>query len=420
MKFKFQVVKNDTVLVYDNVTNTIETEDGIPFGNDLLPPLDEYENRFGQVTKSKKPTTIKIILGHGCNYSCGYCMQKDIGNPDERTKNTLTPMLIKSIRRHVDVSELERFELWGGETLLYWQDIVPLMTEFDREGLEWYIPTNGTLLRDKHVDFFKTLKGTVAIGISHDGPGHESTRGPEFLHRKVDVLRRIQTEAYPRIQFSFNAVISRTNFDLFAINDYFKSYMEQHGLQPVSVIFELGRTYDPSGTQNSTHHVITGDDVPVYECVLTKYLRDHIAQFKDPSAPKKLLTTNLFHSGMGVIPYAKTLRQQSFQLLKSSCGVDDSRLMTMDMMGNVRTCQNVDTSYVGGNIMNIKGIRVQKVNLERDGCTSCGNYRICRSSCPLDLGDEVFATNCKLEKVHYRAIRTAALALLFDSEIKWL
>lgn len=381
---------------------------------------DDLRDRFNSMHKSKKPEAIKITMGHGCNYSCGYCMQKDIGNPDERPVNGLTPMLIKNLRRHLDMSETTRIELWGGETLLYWKDMQPIMEEFDREGVTWYVPTNGTPLMHKHIDFFMQLKGNVAMGISHDGPAHESTRGKEFLHKKVDIFKRIEDECGQKVQFSFNPVISRTNFDLFEINDFFAEFFSKHGLKQKGLSFELGRVYDETMAKNSTHHVIAGEDIAKYRDILTRYLDAHIVQYKELGGTQHgpYLANNLFHTGMGVLPYARTLQEQKVPLLKTNCGVDDSRLMSMDMMGNVRTCQNTDDSYTGGNLMNIKGIRVQKVDFNREShCHTCPVQRLCKSSCPLDLGPAVFNTNCAIEKTHYKAIQLAAFKLLFNSDI---
>jgi len=418
--FKFRVGDSPQILTYDNVYNGICDADGVPLVSYELPD-SPIVTRYGTLSKSKTPVLLKIILGHGCNYSCGYCMQKDIGNPEERKTNSLTPMLIKSIRRHLDCSSLERVELWGGETLLYWNDIKELMKELDAPTLTWYIPTNGTLLNHKHIDFFAQLTGKVVIGISHDGPGHDVTRGPEFLHRKVEVLQRIQTDFYPRIQFSFNAVISKTNYNLFNINDFFYNYLTTHNLNLVTLVYELGRVYDSTLSQNSTHHVITGDDLPKYHDILTNYLDAHIVQLTHTNPNSTLLRTTLVHTGTGILPLAASLKHPAKSIIKTSCGSDDSKTITMDMLGNVRACQNVDETYNSGNIMHLKGIRIKKMDITREShCISCGNYRVCKSSCPLDLGDAVFAINCTLEKIHYKAIRTASLKLLFNNSIHWI
>lgn len=420
---KFRIVRTGEYFFYDNDTNSILDNTGKSLSTPFTPPADwdDLKERFGTDRIAKNPETIKITLGHGCNYSCGYCMQKDIGNPDERPSNGLTSTLIKNINRHLDVSQTTRIELWGGETLLYWKDMMPIMREFDREGLTWYVPTNGTPLNHKHLDFFMQLKGNVAMGISHDGPAHETLRGAEFLHKKVEIFRRIDQECEQKVQYSFNPVISRTNYDLFKINDFFVEFFNRHNITPRQLSFELGRVYDESMAKNSTHHVIAGNDVPLYEKMLNTYLDAQLQQYKSHGETRTgpLLATNLFHTGMGVLPYARTLHQQHVPLLKSNCGVDDSRLVSLDMLGNVRTCQNTDERFISGNLLDIKGIKIKQINLNRDDhCAQCEVRRLCKSSCPLDLGPATFAVNCAVEKVHYRAIQRAAFKLLFNSDIE--
>lgn len=432
---KFKILKTGEFFFYDNRKNVLLDGDRNPLYRPFepTPEFEELKDRFGTDTKSKRPEAIKITLGQGCNYSCGYCLQKDIGNPNERPANGLVPPLLKNIKRHLDLSGLHRVELWGGETLLYWKDMLPIMDALDNEDITWYIPTNGTTLLPKHLDKFMSMKGKITIGISHDGPAHVELRGKEFLHKKVEVFRRIQDECNPKIQFSFNPVISRTNYDLFEINDFFAKFIAENNLKPVPLQFELGRVYDEHMAENSTHHVIAGEDIEKYRQILKRYLDAHLEHFMGGHYPKseadfresgasmsgELLANSLFHTSLGVIPYAQTLRDEHVPLLTSNCGADDSRLISMDLLGNVRTCQNVDEAYNSGNLMMIKDIKVKNVNFDReDFCGTCPVYRLCKSSCPLDLGSAVFHTNHNIEQVHYGEIQKAAFKLLFRSEIE--
>lgn len=409
---------------YDNKQHMLFSDEMKPLLKEPSQDLvEETKQRFGKRTKTNSPETIKISLGHGCNYSCAYCMQKDIGNPNERPKNIMTSSLIKSVRETVNLSELTRFELWGGETLLYWKDIVSLMTAFDKEELTWYIPTNGTPLQHKHIDFFMQLKGRVAIGISHDGPAHVKLRGKEFLDKKVSVFKRIQDECQPKIQFSFNPVISISNYDLFEIDTFFQNFLKKYDLKPVTLNFELARVYDKDMAENSTHHVIVGEHVNRYHKILHEYLNQHILQFEMFGNVKtgKLLANSLFHTGMGVLPYVKSLHNGFPYIVKTNCGVDDSKLVSLDLNGNVRTCQNTDESYNSGHINNFKGIEIKGITFERTvPCDTCPVLRLCKSSCPLDLGDQVFFTNHNIERIHYGEIQLAAFKLLFRSDITLL
>jgi uncharacterized protein len=164
---RFKVTGTNQYFYYSNYDNGLYNESMQPL-SEVTTPDENYQAVIQETrsrVKSDKPYWIRVLLGHACNYSCTYCLQKDIGNPDEREKITTTERFIQQIE-NLDLSRLQRIDLWGGETLLYWKTIEEIMTKFDREGLEWFIPTNGTPLQMKHIEFFRTLKSTVGIGLS--------------------------------------------------------------------------------------------------------------------------------------------------------------------------------------------------------------------------------------------------------------
>ncbi len=408
---QFRIDKTNEVFKYDNSLNTIIMPDGSHFGKPTL--SEATEPTFHKVNN---PTTIKIILGHACNYSCSYCVQKDIGNPSERPKNIMTKDFIRRIEKNLLVDNIKRIELWGGETFLYWNDIMEIMKAFDREGLEWYLPTNGTILKLKHAEFFHDLKSKICIGISHDGPGHKTLRGPEFLDRKVSELRALNAVG---VNYSFNAVLSTTNFDLFAINDYFLRFQDKYGLNHNPVLFEIGRTYE-TGACATESHVITKEQVPEYRDILKRYLRRHIQEYKTREKwhVGMLLPTNLFHMTGGVLDYAKSIAYQHPIHTYSNCGADQPGLITFDLNGNMRVCQNVNEDYVYGNIETVAKSNIAKVDFnKKDFCKDCAVLRLCNQSCPIDLPFETFLINHTIENVHFGEIQLAAFELLFDSNV---
>lgn len=406
---------NGSTIYYDNFNNGIYNDKKEPLSS-VTEPDAFYDSVNGEVrtrAKSNKPFWLRVLLGHACNYDCSYCMQKDIGNPDEREKITTVDTFIQQIRK-LDLSRLEKIDLWGGETLLYWKTMEVLMTEFDREGLTWFIPTNGTPLQMKHIEFFKNLKGTVSIGLSHDGPGHERLRGEEFLHKKVDVLKEAQKHS--NIQFSFNPVLSHTNYDLYEINKFFYDYCTKNGidLRKTAISWTVGHNHDGG----SSHHVIHGENLVAFKDIIRRFIDDSIEQrFK--GIDHKLLNNSLIDSHLGVLPYAKTLRKQILPTYITSCGVDDSGVLSVDMKGNVRTCPHTDESFIGGHIDELEKVSLARVDLDRyeRHCRSCEVFRLCKSNCPIEVPDEVFYTNCAIEKVYHKAIQNKALELIFNHKV---
>jgi sulfatase maturation enzyme AslB (radical SAM superfamily) len=174
---------------YRNDTNSLHEKNGdrIVVGNPSLRDDSSYyefaKTNYATRKKHNKPVALRILMGHACNYSCTYCMQKDIGNPDERPKREALKIFFDSINENLNLDDLNRIELWGGEPFLYWQDVMELMKFFDSEGRHFYISTNGSTLHPKHAEFFSTLKSDVLVSISHDAMHQQELRGDDIFHR---------------------------------------------------------------------------------------------------------------------------------------------------------------------------------------------------------------------------------------------
>ena len=445
--------------LYNSDNNQLLEVDNQPITPGMLATQEEKEFAnvtYGKRSKTKKPKAIKILLGHACNYSCTYCMQKDIGDPSERPKNIMVNDMLKNVREHLDISELERVELWGGEPFLYWKDMVSLMIFFDREGIEFGITTNGSALRDKHVEFFKGLKGRVLISISHDGRMQGALRGSDPLESNSVISTLKALDELPNVQYGFLCSLTNTNFNLFEINDFFRDKIIEHDLKTNSLSFSLGRTYqekleyEPSESlgcniittdqsskelpkSESFTHVIHGENLELFREILAEYLEQHYLQMLDSyvdGAPTifgksaketPLLLCDIYESTIpySVIEYMQNVLQGNPILETTNCGADMTDLVSFDTNGNIRTCQHAGEEHIVGHIKNIENVQIKALDLDRgDHCNSCVNKKLCRSSCPLDLPDEVFLTNCRVEKVWYGEIQKAAFRFIFNEPVK--
>ena len=414
---KFETDSGKT-FYYRNLDNSIHNTNGELLS---LPPKEGWEffdnkDLFGVTHKTDKPTAIRILMGHACNYNCGYCMQKDIGNPNERPQNIWLKSFIRSMEK-LDLSQLERIELWGGEPFLYWKDMIGIMEFFDNPKRHFYISTNGSALRQKHVDFFGKLASTVAMGISHDGPGQESLRG-EDIFNKIHVAEAIKGLArLPNFQFSFNPVVSRTNFDLFKINDYFKRVADILEIKDARISFVPARIYDDTDSVNSADHVIKGDDLPKFNDMVRGYLDAVIDQKKNGG--ERFLKSNIVDDQIGVLNYAATTRHQIPITVTSSCGADSADILSVDIQGNVRLCPHTDETFIAGKVDNLPAVKIHSLDLDRKDthCYTCPVRRLCKSSCPIKFPDQVFLHNCRVEKIWYSAIQQKSFELLFGEKV---
>ena len=419
---KFELKDSGRIFYYENDTNSIWNADGTMLS---LPPKEGWEffedkGIFGTTKKTDKPTALRILLGHACNYNCGYCMQKDIGNPNERPENIWLKSFIKSVESNLDLSQLERIELWGGEPFLYWKDMVGIMEYLDHPDRHFYISTNGSPLRHKHAEFFKGLKSTVAMGISHDGPGQESLRG-EDIFKKHYVKETIkELAALPNFQFSFNPVVSVTNMDLFEINDFFKGVADELGIEDARISFVPARIYDDSDSVNSADHVIKGDKLVEFHANVHNYLDAVIDQRKHGGS--RFLKSNIMDDNTGVMNYAALTRHQIPVTMTSSCGADSADILSVDIRGNVRLCPHTSEKFNSGHLNKIDDVQIIGLDLDRkkDHCADCQVIRLCKSSCPIKFPNEVFLHNCRVEKIWYGAIQQKSFELLFGEKIELL
>lgn len=448
---KFEL-ENNIPFLYDAEENSLYEENLEPISAKFL---DESYISFAKETyktrkKSNKVRALRILMGHACNYSCTYCMQKDIGNPNELPRRNNLDQWFNNIKSNLDLTELNRIELWGGEPFLYWNDMVPLMQFFDRDGITFAISTNGSCLRPKHAEFFNSLKSDIILSISHDGPKQLQLRGEEIFDRGSVIKTLKMLDDVPNVSYGFQCSITNTNFDLFEINNFFRRNILDNGLQSWSLSFSLGRTYQETPGHGHDHlpcvvledkksdsdiHVIHGENLEKFRKVLADFLEAHYQQYtkfgfinNEPGfyhvdkTELDLLLCDIYESGIAysVTEYARKTIVGEQILESTNCGADNADILSLDLDGNVRTCPHAGESHIHGTINNLKGIRIVSLDLNRSEshCSKCINKKLCKSSCPLKLPDETFLTNCRVEKIWYGEIQKAAFRFIFGQKVK--
>lgn len=360
--------------------------------NDIL-----YNNRGEALTKYKnievpftphslkkinKPKKLRISLGQKCNYNCKYCLQ------DSLSEKTTYKNIDKTVLSKLDLSNLERIELWGGEPLIYWHYIKDIISAVDKPTIEWMIVTNGSLLEEHHVDYLENLKGKLILTMSHDGPAQVKLRGEDVLPQKAKLLKRLQKFA----KVSFNTIITNQNFDLFEIEDYFKSYNINNN-------YELAEAYG----YDSIPYVVQGENLEKYDQILRSYLvnSEHSNSFKQDLREQIKFSMN---------PHKR--------VTSTRCGIDCEDFLTIDLEGNIKPCQNVGKDYISGNIEDFNKVNLKHVKFNGlNRCNTCEVNSLCMSSCPLVQDINLFNINCAINKVHYKAIQDIAYQILFQ-EIK--
>lgn len=127
---------------------------------------------------NKKPRNAVVKVTDLCNLNCKYCYEGKIC-PKYGMMNNET--LENVITKTLDSSNRVKFIWHGGESLLngieFFEQIIDIEKEQrTNQQIQNSIQTNGTLLDDKYLDFFKKEK--IHVGLSIDGPRevHDAAR----------------------------------------------------------------------------------------------------------------------------------------------------------------------------------------------------------------------------------------------------
>lgn len=436
MRYKY-TTESGLYFWYEPNTNKIFDENGVDIFAETASNFQwfYYANERSN-KKHNKPKALKVILGHACNYDCSYCLQKDIGDSTERPKNTNLDIFFENVKKNLDMSEVQDFQLWGGEPLLYWNDIVPIIEKYDREGMTIMIISNGSTLCQKHVDFFAKCKSRINFIISHDGPGQKLLRGKDPLESKqvIDSLRAF--DKLDHVHYNFLSVIGKRNYDLFAIEKFFYDKMVEHDLNCRSIALTLGKSYETEEhhqNSGSAKEVISGEDKEKFRKIIKDYLRFHREKWNEHGYTENgqpvviyteedlgFMTTGIFEFGNGgSIDFAKNIVQGKNYTNTSICGADMQNVLTIDLFGNIRTCPHTDQSYIGGHITDIKNARIVKMAKLNEHCieTNCPVWKMCKGGCPLKITNNDFLINCGIESIWFESIQEEGFAWLFNSPV---
>ena len=380
---------------YDNTTNVITDDSGQVFENPEIvannTPATIFD-RNNPLKKSKKIRILKIQLGLSCNYSCDYCSQKYVERPPETSKRDIDDFIQQLEHLEFDEETGLKIEFWGGEPFVYWKTLKPLAERLREHFKHWRTPpefsviTNGSLLSKKICLWLIAMN--FRVGISHDGPG-QSVRGPDPLEDPTikSNIMMLYHFLKKKNRISFNSMIHGTNFSRQEVHQWFIDFTGD----PDVVLGEGGviDAYDQDGVEKSLQ---------------TK--QQHF-EFR------KQAFTDLYHnlSDIGFINISNKIEQFINDVMSHShsdtvaqkCGMDLPDTVSIDLKGNVITCQNVSQSQIAangeshrvGHVTEIERVEIKTSThwSQRPNCGDCPVLHLCRGSC-MYLENDYWTTSC--------------------------
>lgn len=399
MKFEILAEKNSKekkAFYYDNELNTLKSEDGVEY------KLQDYEVKerphtqpFSKDTplkKSKLIRKLKIQMGLSCNYSCDYCSQKFVERPPETNKKDIDAFMEKLKVLEFDEQKGLSIEFWGGEPFVYWKTMKPLAEAIIEKFSEWKNPpklsviTNGSIL-NKEICAWLMYNGFY-VSISHDGPG-QSYRGPDPFEDPEQ--KKFILDFYKKMKrwsrISFNSMLHAQNPSRKKIYDWFVDF-----------------TGDPNVPLGEGGLIDAYDtDAVVYSFSTKQQHFDFRKQaFNDIfSTQGQIGFGQILQKVDGFV--MSVLRQEPSFYLGQKCGMDDPEVISIDMRGNVITCQNVSApevgtngeSHLGGNLDDYENVELKGAThwKNREDCAACPVLHLCKGSC-MHLHGDLWDTTC--------------------------
>lgn len=369
--------------LYNNQSSSLTDTLGRP-----VTPVEPCDRAPFAATGRKSPVVkhLKIQLGLSCNYSCEYCSQRFVPHADPTGPYSVDTFMSRLIA--VMLADDATVEFWGGEPMVYWKTLVPLVDRLRMRypALTLRMITNGSLL--DHMKASWLISNGFHLAISHDGPG-QKTRGPDPLEDRAtrEAVLMLYQRLRPLDRISFNAMIHRDNQSRAAVQEYFVKLTGDESV-PIGEGMFID-SYDAGGksqalagaSEHGAYRRLAYDEVS----------NGHALNFAN-------ITRKIVDFGRSV----RTARQASS--LGQKCGADREDTLTVDLEGNVLTCQNVSSvsiapngkSHCIGNINAISSVQLDSARhwSTRANCASCPVLQLCKGSC-MFLEGELWDVTCE-------------------------
>jgi uncharacterized protein len=315
-------------------------------------------------------------VGAGCNMRCDYCFYKNNRRSHEISRMS-DNILQKALSQLVEASPEGICFYWhGGEPLLaglkFYRRVVEIQHEICPQNykLRNAIQTNGTLLNQEWVDFFKEYN--FGIGISLDGPKEIHDKHRKFFSGEgsfLSIMRAVELLAKNDMKVSCLSVVTKES--LGKAKEIF-DFFYQNGL--FSLDFSPCFNQDDSGIS------------PLEYADFMIEIFDIFIDTDDPQINIRFfdnMISSLFGGNATVCSMAN----------QTSCGF----FPTIDWNGDVYFCDNYyedNDSFYLGNLLKDEISFMLKSSLRENiatdirksqaelGCLNCKISKICGGGCP--------------------------------------
>ncbi|MDE7065717.1 MAG: radical SAM protein [Desulfovibrionaceae bacterium] len=336
--------------------------------------IDGTEIRPGPATPRDAPRMLRVAVGKRCNFSCAYCHQGPWKQAEEKRGRPAD--IAAFCRREQDAGRpFASIQIWGGEPFVYFDAMRDLLRALHRNGVAGFsydVTTNGSLLHGERLDWV-LAHPEIHINISWDGPG-QFLRGKDVL-RDATTARSLRTLFDARPDTAIAPVISRHVDGAADVLREAAALLERKNvpmLDPALLV-----ACDPASRAQGK----SPDE-------LRRYARDTAILLLKRELPP---TLGYYRNArlLGALFGSRLLTPEH----DTMCFVGSRSTLTIDLEGNILTCQNFNADSVDcsgdrhcrGNIFTGEYAppEFSRLRARRQGrCARCLLLQFCKGGCP--------------------------------------
>lgn len=263
----------DAAALAEVAGRNLELGDGALLRDMLGPGHPLYARWLSGVYPEKAGRHLRLTLADGCNLGCSYCYEGS--RPKKNMSIEVADRAVAAWRDRLRPGDLEHSSVrfFGGEPLLNWA-VMRHVLDTAATGLDaqprWIVNTNGTLLRDEHVQVFVSKGSRLGVALSMDGLRQTHDRQRVFRSGRGSfdaVDRAARALAQAQVPLTLTAVVGDHNLEgLLDLASYAVALRDRYRA-PVSLALEP--ILSAGGDESSGRHLLT-----VYEQVM-EHCRAH-------------------------------------------------------------------------------------------------------------------------------------------------
>ena len=361
---------------------------------------------------------IILKLTTACNLNCVYCSEGDC-----ESKTLPTEIFFKLVDEFPAVLEQNKsqdaeFLFHGGEPMLYGRDNLKILIDYAKSHLKNYnvrflMQTNGTLIDEDWINFFKAEN--ISVGISLDGypelhDKNRRTKNNEPTAEKV--LQNLKLMRDSGLKSGTLMVLnSAENID----TDKLFDFICENKLQPkIHSVIPCGRAANRKDSAE-----VYDAWIEIMKKLFTKSLAEDVPKIIQPL--DEMMDAILGMSNLRECSYNGSCAKNFISLYPDGevgfCGRDNfARYLTY---GNLQEKSLLELY----NSANAKRIRARQEFLKTHDCKNCSDWRLCHGGCAFEAVNffgtlEAKYSNCESRKKFIVWLRTEGLKILKETFIR--